>query len=257
VHVAITGASSGLGAAMARELAGAGCDVTLVARRANVLAQLAAELNASGASRTFVAAHDLSRTTDAASWIPAAEAALGPIDVLISNAGLLTLGAVATFDADEGERMMNVNLLAPARLMHAVLPAMLARRQGVIVNVTSMAALVAMPGWTYQSASKSGSAVFSEALRRELRGSGVHVLTVYPGMTDTPMTRAGLAAYGGRGLTARIPLGDAAGFARRVRLAIERRQARLFYPRFYGVVRWFPQLSAWLAAQLAPAPARP
>ncbi|MGZ3425893.1 MAG: SDR family NAD(P)-dependent oxidoreductase, partial [Polyangia bacterium] len=223
----------------------------LVARRRDALERLAAELAAAG-SRTFVAAHDLADPTRAADWIAPAEAALGPIDVLVSNAGSLTLGAIAGFDADEGERMMSVNLLSPARLMRAVLPAMLARKRGVIVNVTSMAALVALPGWIYQSASKSGSAAFSEALRGELRGSGVHVLTVYPGMTDTPMTRAGLQAYGARGVTSLIPLGKPSSFARRLRRAVQRRRARLFYPRFYGLVRWFPRLSAWMAALFAP-----
>lgn len=248
MHVAVTGASSGLGEAVAREFAAAGADLTLVARRREALERLAGELG----RRSFVVSQDLSEPARAADWIAAAEAALGPIDVLVSNAGFLTLGKVATFDPDEGERMINVNLLSPVRQMRAVLPGMLARRSGVIVNVTSMAALVALPDWVYQSAGKAGSATFSEALRLELRGSGVHVLTVYPGMTDTPMTQSGLDAYGRGAATRLIPLGDAATFARRLRRAVERRQARMFYPRFYGVARWFPNLLQQLSARLAP-----
>ena len=75
---------------------------------------------------------DLADPAHAADWIPKAEEALGPIDVLVSNAGLLTLGAVATFDPEEGERMMAINLLSPARLFRTVLPGMLARKRGVI-----------------------------------------------------------------------------------------------------------------------------
>lgn len=248
MHVAVTGASSGIGEALAREFARTGADVTLVARRRDRLEQIASEL----AGRTFIAARDLSDVAHAADWIAEAEAALGPIDILISNAGSMTLGPVASFDPAEAERMIALNLATPLRLIRAVLPGMVARRSGTIVNVTSMAALVTLPGWAYQAASKAGSATFSEALGVELAGSGVHVLTFYPGPTDTPMTQGSLDAYGRTGLAGRLPLGDTATLARRVRRAVEKRRARLIYPRFYAVVRWFPRLAAWLAARFAP-----
>ena len=116
----------------------------------------------------------------------------------------------------------------------------------------SVAAFVSLPGWAYQSASKAGSATFSEALAAEVEGTGVHVLTAYPGMTDTPMAQAGLDVYGRKGLVSRIPLGDAATFARRLCNAIERRRRRLVYPRYYLFARWFPRLSRWLSARFAP-----
>jgi short-subunit dehydrogenase len=147
---------------------------------------------------------------------------------------------------------MSLNFLSPVRLIRAVLPGMLARRSGVIVNVTSLAALVAIPDWIYQASSKAASATFSEALRVETRGSGVHVMTVYPGMTDTPMAQGGLDVYGRTGLAARIPLGDPAVLARRLRRAIERRRRRLIYPGFYALARWFPRIAGWLSARLAP-----
>jgi short-subunit dehydrogenase len=248
MHVAVTGASSGIGEALAREFASAGASVTLVARRRDPLERIASELE----GRTFVAAQDLTDPARAADWISAAEAALGPIDVLISNAGFMTLGPVSSFDPDEGERMLNINLLTPARLIRAVLPGMIARKSGVIVNVTSVAALVTLPGWAYQAASKAGSAAFSEGLRAEVKGTGVHVMTVYPGPTDTPMTRGGLEVYGRKGLAAMIPLGDARALARRLRRAVERRRARLIYPRFYAVLRWFPRISGFIAERIAP-----
>jgi short-subunit dehydrogenase len=140
--------------------------------------------------------------------------------------------------------MMAINLLSPARLFRTVLPGMLARKRGVIVNVTSMAAIVTLPGWIYQSASKIGSATFSEGLREEL--------AVYPGMTDTPMTQAGLDAYGRKGLANLLPLGNANEMATRLVHAVARRRARFFYPRFYALARLFPHISAWLSARFAP-----
>ena len=258
MHVAVTGASSGLGEAVAREFARAGADVTLVSRRKDVLERIAGEFGAGGIGgvpqgiRTFVATQDLAEPARAADWVAAAEAALGPIDVLVSNAGSLTLGPIASFDPDEGERMLNVNLLSPARLIRAVLPGMLARRSGVIVNVTSLAALVSIHGWAYQAAGKAGSATFSEALRAEVKGTGVHVVTVYPGMTDTPMTQGGLDVYGRKGLVGKIPLGNAAAFAKRLRRAVERRRPRMIYPGFYALVLWFPRISRWFARRFAP-----
>lgn len=136
MHVAVTGASAGLGEATAREFARRGADVTLVARRKDVLEKLAAELP----GRSHVVSRDLSDTADCASSIDGAEAALGPIDVLVSNAGLLTLGPVVDFDPGEAERMVAINLLTPMKLVRTLLPRMLARRSGTLVNVTSLAA---------------------------------------------------------------------------------------------------------------------
>jgi short-subunit dehydrogenase len=119
-----------------------------------------------------------------------------------------------------------------------------------------MAALVSLPGWLYQASSKTASATFSEGLRREVRGNGVHVLTVYPGMTDTPMTQGGLDRYGRSGLVKLLPLGTPAGFARTVRRAVERRRARAFYPAPYALARWFPGLAGFLSRLVTP-PLRP
>jgi 3-oxoacyl-[acyl-carrier protein] reductase len=110
MHVAVAGSSSRFGEAVAREFSRAGANVTLVARRREVLERIASELE----GKSFVATQDLTDPVHAADWIADAEAALGPIDVLINNAGLLTLGAVAALDPEVGERMLNINLLTPA-----------------------------------------------------------------------------------------------------------------------------------------------
>lgn len=250
MHALVTGASAGLGEAIARELSRRGWDVTLVSRRAEALAAVARELE----TRTHVVACDLCEPAAVPALIEGAEAALGPIDLLVSNAGFMTLGPVAAFDRREADRLFAVNLLTPMRLVQAVLPGMVARGRGTIVNVTSIAAFVTPPDWVYQSASKTASAVFSEGLSRELAGTGVHVVTAYPGLNDTAMSRDGLASYGkaARLLLRLLPVGLPARFARAVCDAVEARRRRLVYPGFYGLVRWFPRLAQWLVQRVAP-----
>ena len=256
MHVVITGASSGIGEALAREYAAAGAAVTLVARRRDLLEALAAELGKAHGTKTFVAAQDLSITERAADFLPLAEAALGPVDVLVNNAGVQVIGRVGEIDLEAAEASVRTNLLTPLRLTRAVLPGMLARRSGCIIDVASLAALAPTPYMTWYSAGKGGLAAASEALHGELRGTGVHVLTVYPGPVHTAMGDGGAATYG-NGLSVRaMPWGTTGVLARRIRAAQERRGARLIYPRFYWLARWFPGITRFLLDRATPPPAR-
>ncbi len=249
MHVAITGASSGIGAALAREYARAGAKLTLVARRKELLHTLAAEVG----GECHVVAHDLSEPDRASCWLEAAECALGPIDVLVNNAGLENIGPTVETDIDLATRMLNVNLHAPLRLTRALLPSMLERRNGVIVDVASVAAFVTPPHFCWYAASKAGLAAFSEGLRAEVAGSGVHVLTVYPGPVKTPLADSAYAAVGGRsGIVGLLPEGRADVLAERVRRAVEARKKRVVYPRFYAVTRWFPTYTRLLLDLMAP-----
>ena len=249
MHALVTGASAGIGEAVVRELARRGMNVTLVARRKDVLDRVAGELP----TKSHVIARDLSDPSCAEGILAEAEAALGPIDVLVSNAGFMTLGAVATFDHDEADRLIAINFLTPMRLLRAALPRMIARGKGTVVNVTSIAAFVTMPDWAYQSASKTASAVFSEALKTELRGTGVHSLTVYPGLNDTEMNRSGIESYGGPSLMTKLmPVGRPNAFATIICDALETKKTRVIYPRFYWLVRWFPRISQWLSERFGP-----
>jgi short-subunit dehydrogenase len=246
MHVAVTGASSGIGEAVAREMARAGATLTLVARRRDFLERLAASLGGGAA----VVVHDLSDSTRATSWMADAEKLHGPIDVLVNNAGVENTGPTALVDPEAGERLLHTNLLSPLRMARHLLPAMIARGHGVIVNVASVAALTPPPLQAWYGASKAGLAAFSEALGGELRGTGVHVVTVYPGPVATAMSASGYAAFGGRkGAVALLPEGKPEELARRIRRAIERRQRRLIYPRFYASARWFP----WIGRAVADA----
>jgi short-subunit dehydrogenase len=242
MHIAITGASSGIGEALARELArwDGSARLTLIARRRDWLERLAREI---GPQCTAIV-HDLSRPDHATAWIDAAEAASGPIDVLVNNAGIENTGPAADADLELATRLLATNLLSPLRITRALAPAMIARGRGMIVDISSVAALIAPPRQAWYGASKAALAMFSETLRAELRGTGVHVLTVYPGPVATAMAEAVFAKLGGRkGTVALLPQGKADVLARRIRRAMQRRAARVIYPRFYALARWFP----WLA----------
>jgi short-subunit dehydrogenase len=252
VHIAITGASSGIGAALAKEFAAPGAKLTLVARRLPLLEALAETLRAKGAEVRLVQ-HDLSVPARAADWIGAAEEAFGPLEVLINNAGAQVVAATATTDVERAEQTVLLNLLTPLRLTRAVLPGMLQRKRGCIVDVSSLAGIAPTPGMTWYNAGKGGLGAASEALRGELRGSGVHVVTVYPGPVSSDMAHAAVAAFEG-GLAARIPMGDAATLARLVRRAVQKRRARVIYPAPYALARWFPISTRWLMDRFSPKP---
>lgn len=251
MHVAITGASSGIGEALVRELGKSGSDLTLVARRVELLKTLAAEIP----GRSFCVMQDLSDPDQVTEWVGRAEAALGRIDVLINNAGVENTGPTLDSDLEGSLRLLRTNLEAPLRLMRALVPPMVARGSGVVVNVASVAALAPAPLQAWYGASKAGLAAFSEALRSELAGSGVRVITVYPGPVKTPMADSAYQAFGGRkGAVGLLPEGRPDVLARRIRAAIERGRPRLIYPRFYVVARWFPWLARWLTDSIAPRP---
>ncbi|MHC4391815.1 MAG: SDR family NAD(P)-dependent oxidoreductase [Planctomycetota bacterium] len=246
MHVVVTGASSGIGEALAREFGKAGAQLTLVARREELLQKLAAELP----HQTHVVKKDLLDLGSCTDWIEGAVAALGPVDVLVNNAGVQVVAPFEETDPAYGERCILLDLMAPTRITHAVLPSMLARRSGTIVDIASLAAFAPTPGMYYYNAAKGGYAAASEALRGELRGSGVHVVTVYPGPVKTAMADAAITKYGD--VPGYTPTGTTDGLARLVRKAVRRKRSRVIYPRIYHLARWFPSTTRFVTDRLTP-----
>jgi short-subunit dehydrogenase len=243
MHVVVTGASSGIGAALAREFGREGETLTLVARRKSAMDDLAKEV----AAKCNVIAHDLSDITRATQWIAEAEERGGPIDVMINNAGVDSPGWAHEADAAAGVALIHTNMISPMLISRALLPNMIARRSGTIVNVASVAAYNAMKLQAWYGASKAGLAMFSEVLRSEVRRHGVHVVTVYPGPVTTPMSAAAYEVFGGKkGVVGLLPEGSPERLARLVRRAIEKKHPRVVYPAFYEVGRFFPWVARWL-----------
>ena len=180
----VTGASSGLGAALAREFARHGHDLVLSARRRAPMETLAAELGALGAAATIVTA-DLAQPGGAGDLVRELAAAGIAIDVLVNNAGLGSVGPFDRVDAARSAEIVQVNIVALTELTRALLPAMLARRRGKIVLVGSTASFLPVPNMAVYAATKAYVRSLGEALAQELKGSGVTVNVLCPGATAT------------------------------------------------------------------------
>jgi short-subunit dehydrogenase len=250
MHVLITGASSGIGEAIAHEYASRGASVTLVARRRDRLDAIAAR---AAAGQAHVIECDLSDPARAPGVVAEAERALGPLDVLVNNAGVQILGPAHESDWDAGERLLRLNVLAPMRMTRAALPGMIARKRGAIVDVASLAGIAPPPGMWFYNASKGALAAASEGLRAEVAPHGVHVVTVYPGPVKSDMESAARAAYDMSSSMARtVPTGTPDVLARLIADAVERRRPRVVYPRVYGLSRLFPNATRWLVDTFTP-----
>lgn len=179
----VTGASSGIGEAMARRLAGRGLKVVLVARRRERLDALAAELARSHGAEARAVTLDLA-AEGAGGALAAATAGL-EVGLLVNNAGFGMKGEALSNDPAEERRMIALNCASPLELTRAFAPAMAARGRGGVVFVSSTAAFQGLPYTAAYSATKGFGLLYAEGLREELRPRGVDVLALCPGPTDT------------------------------------------------------------------------
>ncbi len=198
--VLITGASAGIGAALAREFAANGHDLILVARSAGKLQALADELSAQHGVRAEIIAQDLA-APDAAAEVHAEVQRRGlTVGILVNNAGLLFEGPYWETPLASHQQLVQVNIGAVMALTHHFLPDMLARRQGRVLNLASTSAFQPVPYLATYAATKAFVLSLSEALAIELKGRGVTVTALCPGFTETEM----IAKDGGKSMN--VPL---------------------------------------------------
>jgi len=185
--VIVTGASSGIGAATAREFGRQGAKIVLSARRVDRLEALAEEINAMNTgAETFVVQADLSKLEDIQSLIQQTANHFGRIDILVNNAGFGRLDWLEKLDPIKDiQAQFDVNVLGVIQTTRQALPVMMKQRSGHIINMCSMAGLVAAPTYTVYSATKHAVHGFSEALRREVKPWGIDVSMIYPGGVKT------------------------------------------------------------------------
>ena len=199
----VTGASGGIGAELARVLAGHGHDLALVARRRDTLEALAEELVAAGRPRPLVIAADLAKQDGVGEVVEALAAADARVAILVNNAGYGLLGEVATLEAAGQLGIVDLNIRALLDLTLRLLPDLRAAH-GKILNVGSVASFMPGPGMAVYYASKAFVSAFSRALTQELKAARVTVSVLHPGVTATGFhARAGLPSGTSKGATAR------------------------------------------------------
>jgi short-subunit dehydrogenase len=237
----ITGASSGIGWELAKALAAEKCKVGLVARRRDLLENLAGEIRQAGGTAELAAA-DVADRTQTLDAIHHLAGRLGPVDLLVANAGVGAPTLLDPVNIADVEKMFQVNVLGVVYAIEAVLPEMLRRGRGHLAAVSSMAAYKGLPGESAYCASKAAVNAYMEGLRIQLAGRGVAVTTVCPGFVKTPMTDVN---------DFKMPwLLQADDAARRIVRALRRRRKVFNFPWqmsiFMGVVRWLPD---WIVAR--------
>jgi short-subunit dehydrogenase len=211
--VLLTGATGGIGQAIARALAERGARLVLTGRRAEALEPLAAEVSGRAVACDLARAEEVTRLLDD----------VGSADVLVANAALPASGALSSFSIEEIDRALAVNLRAPMVLAHALSVGMAARGHGHLVFVSSMSGKAASGGGSVYSATKFGLRGFSLGLREDLRDSGVGVSTVFPGF----ISDAGMFHESGARLPGYVPTRTPEHVADGVVRAIERNRAEV------------------------------
>ena len=198
----VTGATGGIGSAIARALHGQGATVALSGTRAEALEALAGELG----ERTLVLPCRLDDAAATAALPGAAEAALGSLDILVNNAGLTRDNLALRLKDEDWDQVLEVNLTAAFRLSRAALKGMMKRRWGRIIGISSVVGVTGNPGQANYAASKAGMIGMSKALAAEVASRNVTVNCVAPGMVETAMTDALSEAQRAR-ILAQIPAG--------------------------------------------------
>ena len=185
--VMITGASSGIGKGLALDLASRGARLGLLARRQNLLDEIVNATRLRG-GKAFAVVADVRDADAMRSAVDRITAQLGPIDILIANAGIGTSSHISQLDPIHAANVISINVLGAANSVAAVVPQMVQRGKGQLVAISSLAAYRGLPKSAAYCASKAAMSAYFESVRLDLRGTGVGVTIIHPGFIKTPLT---------------------------------------------------------------------
>lgn len=203
----VTGASGGIGSAIASALAARGSNLVLTGTREQVLQEVAASLNLKSDQKVEVITANLSEAEAATQLIANTEAAIGPVDILVNNAGLTRDGLLMRMKDEDWQTVMDVNLTAVMRLSKAVLRSMMKSRWGRIIQISSLVGYTGNPGQTNYAASKAGMTGFTKSLAIEVASRGITANVIAPGFIQTAMTEV-LTDEVKDELLKRVPIGS-------------------------------------------------
>jgi len=186
---------------------------------------------------------DLTKLDEFESVVANVKSGFGEVDVLINNAGVMIIEDFSVMSWEKGMMMLTLDLIAPMKLIKLLLPSMLSRKSGGIINIASMAGKTPLPGSSWYAGAKAGFGMASEVLAGEVKDAGIHVLTVYPGPVSTALEKGARAGYDENAIMKMMPVGDRAIMAEKIVEGYLDKKIVVAYPEIYDIARIFPPLT--------------